>query len=97
MRRLVLSTALVVLLCSPALAVGPAAPMQQAPVFAAQMQSLKLNEVTRMKVTKQTNFSATGIKGMKEGDEVEVKRISDDTLQVKHLPTGQTGVMPQPR
>jgi hypothetical protein len=93
MRKRILSTMLVVLFSVPAFAAAP----QTVPVVAGQMQTMKINEVMRMKVTKASDFSAAGIKGLKAGDEVEVKKISADKVEVKHLPSGQTGVMPQPK
>ena len=96
MCKRILSTMLVILFCVPAFAASPAAP-QMVPPVAAQMQSMKINEVMRMKVEKAQDFSATGIKGMKAGDEVELKKISADKVEVKHLPSGKTGVMPQPK
>ena len=96
MRKLILSTMLVTLLGTPVLASGPGATAQQVPLVAAQIQTMKINEVISMKVTKQMDFSAAGIKA-KEGDEVEVKKIAGDKIQVKHLPSGQIGIMPQPK
>ncbi len=98
MRKVILSTALMVLLCTPALASGPVSPVQQTvPSVAARLQTMQINEVLRMKVAKQKDFAGTGIKDMKPGDEVEVEKLAPDKIQVKHLPSGQTGIMPQPK
>lgn len=98
MRKLLLSTALVAILSLPALASGPASPVQQAvPTVAARLQTMQINEVLRMKVAKQKDFAGTGIKDMKAGDEVEIEKINQDTIQVKHIPSGQTGILPQPK
>lgn len=95
MRRLILSTVLAVLACSTALASGPAA--GQVPVMAAQIQSMQINQVLRMKATKELDFSTAGLKAVKQGDEVEVRKLAVDKIEVKHLGTGQTGVMPLPK
>lgn len=98
MRKFVLSTALMALLAAPALAAGPASAVQQViPSEAARLQTMQVNEVLRMKVAKQKDFAGAGIKDMKPGDEVEVEKIAPDKIQVRHLPSGQTGVMSSPK
>jgi len=60
----------------------------------ANIQSMKINEVIIMKVTNAKDFAATGIEGLGVGEDVEVRKIAADKLEVKRLSTGQVGVMP---
>lgn len=98
MRKIVLSTALMVLLGTLAQAFGAESPVRQViPSDAVRLQTMQINEVLRMKVAKQQDFAAAGIKGIKEGDEIVVEKIAPDKIQVQHVPSGQTGVMAQPK
>lgn len=96
MRKPFLILVLLALLCTPALAAGASPAAQAAPGIAAQIQAMRINEVVRMKVEKESDFAGSGLKGLKQGDEVELQKVAADKLKVKHMPTGQTGELSQP-
>lgn len=97
MRTSLLSTGLVIFLCTAALASGPGAPTQTVPVIAAQIQAMRINDIVRLKAARASDFTGTGITGIQPGDELELKKISPDEVLVRHLPSGQTGVVAQPK
>jgi len=82
------------LFCAPALAAGPVTAPHTVPMVVANIQAMKINEVIQMKVQNAKDFAATGIEGLGAGDDIEVRKIAADKLEVKRLSTGQVGVMP---
>ena len=93
MRNLIFFMALS-LWCSPALAVGPIIAPQTAPMAVAHIQAMQINEIIRMKIENANDFAATGMKGLRAGEDVEVRKVAKDKLEVKRLGTGEIGVMP---
>lgn len=97
MKKLLLTTALIALLATPLLAAAPstvAVTQQVAGVSAMErMKAMKVSDVMRMKIQNPADFAATGIKDIKAGDEVEVKRQQDGSFLVKHMATDKTGMM----
>ncbi len=88
-----LSVLLTLLLCTPAFAASPAFAPRAASMVAGNIQALKINDVLQMKVKNIKDFEEAKIEGLGVGDDVELRKIAADKLEVKRLATGQVGVM----
>jgi len=96
MPKIVAPAFLVVLLGLSTLGVAQG-PMHSLPAIAAQIQVMQVNDVLRAKVRHEGELQGAGIDGVKAGDEVELEKRPDGAVNVKHLPTGQVGVLPAVR
>jgi len=79
--------------CSSAFAAGPITAPRTVPMVVANIKAMQINDIIRLKVENAKDFEAAGIKGLGVGDDVEVRKIGADKLEVKRLSTGQVGVM----
>jgi len=97
MNRHILALVLVALCAAPLWAAAPpsAAVTQQVGAVSAneRLKAMNTADVLRMKVQNPADYAATGIKGIKAGDDVEVTRQQDGAYFVKHTATGKTGVL----
>ena len=97
MKKLLVSATLVALFATPLLAAAPptvAVTQQAASVSAVErMKAMKSSDILRMKVQDPADFAATGIKGIKAGDEVEVKKQQDGSFMVRHMASDKSGKM----
>ena len=84
--------ALLVAACLPDFALAQGG-MSSIPAIAAQIQVMQVNDVLRTKVRQGEDLKAAGIEGVKPGDEVELEKRTDGSVGVRHLPSGQCGVL----
>lgn len=78
----------------PAAGLAQSGAVMGVPAIAARVQAAQINEVVRSKVRHETELDGTGISGAKVGDEVELVKRQDGTVEVSHVPTGQVAVVP---
>lgn len=78
--------------CLPSLGLAQGG-MSSVPAIAAQIQVMQINDVLRTKVRHADELKASGIDGAKPGDAVEFEKRADGSVGVKHLPSGQCGVL----
>jgi hypothetical protein len=92
MSKIVLTSLVGALLSITALSLGQAE-TRSVPVIAAQVRGMLVSEVLRARGHHEQELDAAGLKGLKPVDEVELEKRSDGSVGVKHLPSGQAGVL----
>lgn len=92
MMKRVIMAALLVAVCLPDVALAQGG-MSSVSAIAAQIQVMQVNDVLRTKVRHEEDLKAAGIESVKPGDEVVLEKNKDGSVAVRHVTSGQCGVL----